>query len=248
MVLGHEGAGIVDAVGPGVLAPQRRRRRRALVGDGAAAAAARAPPARPPCARSARTSTACPTAARACGARAGSRPLHGDGVLRRARRGAGHAGGRAARGRRPRGRRADRLRRHDRRRRGLQHRRACGRASAPSCSAAAASASASCRACARAGAHPIVAVDVTEAALELARASGATETVLRRLRRRPAGDQARHAGRGGRRVRGARAAGHDRGGLRVAGAGRPRGDRRHALARRHDHDQRVQPRRARGSR
>ena len=85
MVLGHEGAGIVEAVGPGVLAPQGRRRRRALVGDrvrplsrlrlGLAGAVrdrlAPAPHARRQLA--------------AAGARPGSRSLHGDRVLRRAR-------------------------------------------------------------------------------------------------------------------------------------------------------------------
>ena len=92
-----------------------------------------------------------------------------------------------------------------------------------------------------AGAYPIVAVDVTEAALELARASGATDTVLagseddRRAIRRATRRRRR------RRVRGARAARDDRGGLRVAGRRRTRRDRRHARTRRHDHDQRLQP-------
>ena len=99
-----------------------------------------------------------------------------------------------------------------------------------------------------AGAHPIVAVDVTEAALELARASGATDTVLagsdddRRAIKRATRGGADVAFEALGRPR------HDRGGLRLARAGRSRRDRRHARARRHDHDQRVQPRGLRGSR
>ena len=53
---------------------------------------------------------------------------------------------------------------------------------------------------------PIVAVDVTEAALELARASGATDTVLAGSDDDRRGDQARDGRRRGRRLRGARAA------------------------------------------
>ena len=73
IVLGHEGAGIVEAVGPGVLGP---------AGDTVvlswvtrAATAARASPARGPERDGA--STACPTAAPACGARGRTRPVPG---------------------------------------------------------------------------------------------------------------------------------------------------------------------------
>ena len=99
-----------------------------------------------------------------------------------------------------------------------------------------------------AGAHPIVAVDVTEAALELARASGATDTVL------AGSEDDRRAIR--RATRGGADVAFEALGLPATieaayaslGRRRPRGDRRHALARRHDHDQRVQPGRAGRSR
>ena len=77
----------------------------------------------------------------------------------------------------PRDRGAVRLRGDDRRRRGGQHRAGPGRPERGRSSASAASGWRRCSARSLAGAHPIVAVDVVPAKLELARALGATHAI-----------------------------------------------------------------------